>query len=255
MINFVKSELYRALHTKATYITLIIMNLILTSVIIFVKLFGGKYATTSYIYSILVANPMFYLFMAAIVPSAIYESLVKEKKLKNTLAFGISRTKAFIGQCLVSVIISTIYLLITELNYVISAETLLKKEGPVTLRAFLMEIPAIYLLAVASCIFIITLMNIVKNHFALGIILYFIYQVLPEALLITGTRVGGILYSLAMLLPRNFFNAVNWPHVNTKECITIWDTSSGFMLCIFSGLAGIVIFTTLGILTFRKRDL
>lgn len=79
MMNYVKSEFYRVSHSWGIYrLTgiLAILSFLLNAVIGWVGYMDGSsfpYDTTSFSYSNVVANPMLFCFMAAVIGGILYE--------------------------------------------------------------------------------------------------------------------------------------------------------------------------------------
>lgn len=152
MMNYTKSEFYRIFITKEIYAAaglLAGIALLLNAALYF---FGNSYANTSFSYSNLVANPMVFAFMGMIIPFLFYEGGKRNGNLKNTVAGGISRVKIFAGECVVSLAVSTLLMAVTMGVWVLSANLLLEKAGPVEWKDFLGEGAAMYLIAAACLI-------------------------------------------------------------------------------------------------------
>lgn len=152
-----------------------------------------------------------------------------------------------------SLIGATLVMFFTMLAWVISAELLIETKGPVELRDFLLEAPALYLIAAASMISCILFVELFDKNIIAILLWLFVWFFLPKALLYLSMRFEVIRNS-ALWFPENFFG-VNTLHVNTRECITFWDTAEGWARCILSGMIGILIFASLGVLLLRKKDL
>ena len=240
MMNYTKSEFYRVFITKEIYIAAALMTglvLLLNGALHF---FGGSYANTSFSYSNLVASPMAFAVMGMIIPFLFYEGGKRNGNLKNTVAGGISRVKIFAGECVVSLAVSTLLMVTTMGVWVLSANLLLEKAGPVDWKDFLGEGAAMYLIAGACLISGILFLEIFDKNITGILVWAALWFLLPEAFMYLAVRFP-VLYQPAMWLPNNFL-AVNASHVNTRECITAWDTMDGVIRCVLSGLAGCLTF-------------
>ncbi len=98
-----KSEFYRIIHSSGIYI----LTLCFAAAPLFLNLmlfcFGRctpdfPYATTSFSYSNIVANPMIFCIAALCLVFTLYEGNKRNGNLKNLVACGISREKIFAGQ-------------------------------------------------------------------------------------------------------------------------------------------------------------
>jgi len=253
MMNYTKSEFYRIFITKEIYTAaglLAGIALLLNAALYF---FGNSYANTSFSYSNLVANPMVFAFMGMIIPFLFYEGGKRNGNLKNTVAGGISRVKIFAGECVVSLAVSTLLMATTMGVWVFSANLLLEKAGPVDWKDFLGEGAAMYLIAGACLISGILFLEIFDKNITGILVWAALWFLLPEAFMYLAVRFP-VLYQPAMWLPNNFL-AVNASHVNTRECITAWDTMDGVIRCVLSGLAGCIIFGISGAVLLKRRDL
>lgn len=255
MMNYMKSELYRVTHTSGIYCFAGI--LVLVSVLLNVGIYtlgGNRYNTTSFSYSNLVANPMAFVITGTVIAYFLYEGNPRNGNLKNTVAGGIPRIKIFAGECVVSTITATVMMFLTLGAWIISANLLLKKSGPVQLKDLLTEVPAVYLIAVAGIISGILLLELCEKNITGILVWCTIWLFIPVILNYLGMRFE-VIHNIAMWLPGNFFKLVNGIHVNSSECITIWDTQEGWMRCLLSGSGGIFIFSLFGMVSLKRKDL
>lgn len=259
MMNYVKSEFYRVFHSWEIYCftgILAVLSFLLNAVLgLFGRIDGPSfpYDRTSFSYSNLVANPMIFCVMGAIVGIILYGGNRKNGNLKNTIAFGISRMKVFSGECIVATISAIVSLLIVLSVYVVSAIILLEHTGPVTLMDLLTEVPAVLFIAVASLISVIVCIEGFSKESTGAIIWVVIWFVIPKIFFYLGLRLD-IIHSIAMWMPSNFFGT-NVMTVNMGHCITAWDTMAGMAKCLISGIIGIAGFSLSGVVLLRKREL
>lgn len=150
MRNYIKSEFYRLFHSKMIYLFTFVLSLSGLLINILLCMMGSdshfQYNTLSFSLSNLVANPMLFLFMAMLFTMLCYEGEQKLGTLKNPLAYGISFMKIFFGKTIVVITGATLSML-TILSVYIG---LLKHSGPVSLMDIIIEVPAVFLLAVAA---------------------------------------------------------------------------------------------------------
>ncbi|MBZ9615151.1 ABC transporter permease [Clostridium estertheticum] len=258
-MNYIKSEFYRVSHSRGIYCLtaiLVILSFLLNAVLAWFGRMDGKsfrYDTTSYSYSNLVANPMLFCVMGAVIGIFLYEGNRKYGNLKNTIAFGISRTKVFAGECIVATVSAVFSLIIVISVYIISAVIFLEHTGPVNLMDLLTEIPAVFFIAVASLISGIVCIEAFEKA-STGIIIWVtIWFIIPKIFFYLGLRFDMI-RNIAMWMPDNFFG-VNGMVVNMSQSITAWGTAEGMAKCLMSGIIGTVVFSLLGVILLRKREL
>lgn len=254
MMNYIKSELYRVSHTHGVYSFTGILIFIAVLLNTGIHFWGNQYAITSFSYSNFVANPIIFVIMGTVTAYLLYEGNRKNGNLKNTVASGIPRTRIFIGECIVSILTATFIMILALGAWIISAELLLDRTGPVALKDLLLEVPAVYLISLAGLISgIFFLERFEKN--TVGILAWiFIWFLFPNFLMYLGMRFDAV-HKIAMWLPNNFFGTINGLNVNMSKCITIWDTADGWIKCIVSGTIGVVVFLLAGLVSLRKRDL
>ena len=256
MLNYIKSELYRITHSATLYVIMLgfavaplLLNLMLFSFTISNPDFA--YSTTSFSYSNIVANPMFFCIAALILVFALYEGNKKNGNYRNIVASGISREQIFIGQFVVCFISSIVVMTITVAIYIFSAEFLLRKTGPVSFMDLLNEVSAVTPIAVSALILAIVVIMLFDKTFWGVVSWYSILFLIPQMLFYLSLKIES-LRSIAMWMPNNFFNRME---VNTIQSNPIWNTSSGLATCLIAGFIGIVVFSILGIAAVRKKEL
>lgn len=257
MMNYVKSELYRVSINRGIYYLigiLAILSFLLNAVLwSFGRTDNFPYDTTSFSYSNLVANPMVFSVMGTIIGFFLYEGNRKNGNLKNTIAFGIPRTKVFAGECIVATITAIVSMIVVLAVYIASAVVLLEQTGPVSLMDLLTEIPAVFLIAVASLISGIVCIEVFGKNSTGMIVWLVIWFIIPRIFFYLGLRID-VFHSMAMWMPYNFFGS-NGMSVNMSQSITAWGTIEGMAKCLISGVIGIVVFTLSGAVLLRKREL
>lgn len=260
MLNYIKSELYRAFHSKEIHETAIVLTVLVFLMNLILRLFSSmdhfRYGITSFSYSMLVAGPMIYCYGAGDVAVMLYEADNRNGTRGNSIACGISRIEIFAGKCIVSLLTSLGILLIVMPVYIASAVLLLPKEGPVEIKDLLLEIPAVSLVAAAALILAIVLLEVYDKVLVSILIWLGLLVFIPKALLLAGMYLSdqsAILLNIARWLPANFFSVEM--QVTMSECITIWSTPEGMAKCVISGVLGILIFSIAGVLSLRKRDI
>ncbi len=257
MLNYIKSEFYRVFHSANVYVTAAVLTAlpILYNIILYAFSSGSEnfpYGTTSFSFSTIVSVPMMFCYIGFFICSILYEADKRNGNLKNVIAYGISRTRVFAGQCVVSFVTSMLMMTVVLAGYIISAMLMLEHTGPVKLQTVLMEVPAILLIAIAALILGILVVNYFDSMIFSTIAWYVIMVGIPIVLLYLGMKIDFIM-DIAKWMPSNFFKTEM--QVNMSSCITIWDSAEGMMKCLISGLSGIVIFSIAGVLLLRKKEI
>ena len=171
MLNYIKSECYRVMHSRSTYVMTGIMAVlpVLFHIILYVTGVASSttqdfpYDITSFSFSFLAGSPMLFTYAGLIVAAVLYEEEHKNGNIKNAVAFGISREKLFLGKCMTAVLTATVIMALVLIAYIGSAWFLLEHTGPTSLKIILTEIPAVYGTAVASMILGIALLAYIQK--------------------------------------------------------------------------------------------
>lgn len=256
MLNYIKSEGYRILHTSTVYITTLVFSGLAFALNIILYIFHVStndfpYATTSFSYSNLVANPMVYCIAAFIIVALLYDGNRRNGSMKNSIAYGISRIKIFAGNCIVSLLTCIIVMVITLSVFVGSAVILLVPMGPVTLDVLIMEIAAVSLITTAALILAVLSTECFDKSFSSFLFWYSIMFIIPSICYYLGLKID-IFQEIAEWMPNAFFKSEIL--VNRSICITIWDNMHGLVHCLLTGSIGCAIFAGLGSLLIRKKD-
>lgn len=260
MANYIKSEFYRAAHTKWLYgaaaalgALTILFNLVLWLLATFTS--GFRYGTTSFSYSNLVAQPMVYCFVSFILTAILYEGQGKNGTRKNAIAYGISRTNIFLGNCLASLAASFLTLIPVLAAHIASGSLLLEHCGPVGVQDLLLELPAASLVGVSSVVLAVFALDAFGRTTTAILVWYLTLFGVPHALFLLSIKLP-FLYQAALWMPANFFNNEYSPYmaVNLTQCSAIWDTPAGMAKCLGAGAIGIALFGAAGVLLLRNRD-
>ena len=259
MLNYIKSEFYRAAHSaeiRGTALGLggivLLMNLVLY---LMKDLEHFRYGITSFSYSMLVSMPMLYCYVAADVAVMLYEADRKNGTLGNSVSYGLSRIQIFASKCMVSLGVS-LFLLLLILPVYIGSALLLPVSGPTTVGELLLEIPAMSLIATGALILAVVLLDFFENSFFSVLTWFAVLVFLPKALLLAGMALASrteLLLDIALWMPVNFLS-VQSP-VNMSECPPLWSTGAGMAKCLLSGAAGIFVFGAVGVLMLRKKEI
>ena len=125
MLNYIKSECYRVMHSRSTYVMTGIMAVlpVLFHIILYVTGVASSttqdfpYDITSFSFSFLAGSPMLFTYAGLIVAAVLYEEEHKNGNMKNAVAFGISREKLFLGKCMTAVLTATVIMALVLTAY------------------------------------------------------------------------------------------------------------------------------------------
>ncbi len=259
MLNYVKSELYRVWRIRIVLTmagTFSALVLLLNFALFLLKdQEHFRYGITSFSFSILVAQPMLYCYVAADVAASLYEGDRRKGAERNSIAGGISRMEIFAGKCLVSFLTALAILVLVLPVYIGSAVALLDPAGPTAVEDVLMELPAVALSGIASIILAVFLLEYIDKSLVAILTWVGIMIVLPKMFLLAGMLLGtgdDILTRIAMWMPQNFFMDME---VTMSRCAPIWDTAAGMGKCVIAGAAGILLFSLGAAVLLRKKEI
>ena len=83
MLNFIKSEYYRMIHTTGIRVFFGILSVLTILLISGISIVETQYHTTSFSYSILVSSPMFFTLMGMLTASILYEDSKRNGIIKK----------------------------------------------------------------------------------------------------------------------------------------------------------------------------
>lgn len=257
MIDYIKSEFYRITHSVSFYLMLAIFAVLAVSINLLLVVgnvaFSDGGVTTNSVYSsfgFLINSPMLFCYAAVVVVYMLYEGNKKNGNLKNSIAFGISRTSIFLGKCIIGITTTTVCMIICLVAYIGSALVLLTPGGPVTLHDVVLEVPAVFFITMSATVLGIVVVEVFEKGLSGFIVWLIVFIVIPPLILYVGAAVNSnVLVNISTWFPANFLQNT----VTSTECVTVWDTAEGMSHCIISGISGILAFLAIGITMLRKK--
>lgn len=249
MLNYIASELYRITHTRPAYVTCASLCAGILAINLALHFLGNGpqwYGHTSFSYALNISEPFLYVIMGALVAFVLYESRRKNGNLKNSVAFGFTRPQLFLGQCLTGLITATVIMLIVLAVWIASAELLLAHTDIWTLNGFLASTLYIFLLAVSGLVSAVFFIAIFQREMTAVVAWIAVWSIAPTVFSYLGLQ-SDICAKIAGWMPRNFFSA--------DSIVRWWEDPLTLEKAIVSGVIGILVFTLLGVVSLRKRDL
>lgn len=274
MLNYIRAELYRLFRRPGLYVTALVLCAAPIAFNCFLAFFdweayGTDNGLTGISYAGWMSSAQFFMIMGAIIPGLLYTNARKYGDLKNTIAFGVSRVQIFAGKCVVSILLSTLVLAVLLAVWIGSAEILLAHSDFPRIMDVLLSVPALYLIACANAITIVLLMELIERDIFTAIAWAAVWCILPTILNTLGMRFE-ILAEIASWMPYEFLQqSVQTTTVATSDLLGgtfsvsvaetnttfLWYTASGLEKCLVSGVVGTVLFSALGWILLRRRDL
>lgn len=133
MMNYIKSELYRIMHSKGIYLLTGICTALLLSMNIMLGYFKGvehfSYATTEFVFKMVWSALNVVFFLTLCMGGIVFAEEYKNKTIANSVAFGYSRISLYFGKLLTGLIVSVGALAVVLAVFIGSAYLLLENSG------------------------------------------------------------------------------------------------------------------------------
>lgn len=258
MLNYVKSEFYRNIHSKGNYILLFGSMAFVIFINVALGMFANghtnfPYGNTRFSFSSFYASMGIIMIICLPLVSLVYGQEFKNHTLKNSISYGISRSQIYFGKFLMEVVISIINLILISAAYIISAYIMLENSGVIYLNDLIRAIVACVPLFLVSVIVAHCLYFIVENETTVVVYWAIIMIVIPKLLSMAGRKIE-VLGKIASYMPFNIMGAYSYDE-STKRMIMNWSTQEEFIKCFVVGIIGVLVFYTLGLLLFNKREI
>lgn len=255
MLNYMKSEWYRLTHTKDLGIyTAVASGLILAMNVVLSlsrRLPGFRYGTARFSLTFLISGLMVLCYAGAVWVELLFSGQKKNGIIKNGVAYGISRTQIFVGNCVIGSAAALISLTVITAVWVGSAALLL--DGPVRpyvgimLRGIGAQLP----FAVACVIFYLGLQQYFEKNVTGALIWFSVVCVIPKILQLAGLRIP-VLARIAGWMPQGYLSTEVTMNMSALDCL--WMYRAGLTKCLTAGFVGIAVFLTVGVLLNRRKD-
>ena len=258
MLNYIKSEFYRNINTKGNYLFLFGS----IGFVIFINVALGLYAqsqvnfpygNTKYSFSSFNAFMESLMIVSVFLVSLIFGQEFKNSTLKNSIAFGISRSQIYFGKFFMETLICIINMVLISSAYAIAAYLMLEDSGIVYLKDFIQAIIASFPLLLASVSAAHCFYFIFDNERTAVAIWAIIMVVIPELMSIAGRKII-ILEKISSWMPWNILGNATFDNA-TSRIVMVWSSQEGFIKCFVVGAIGLVIFYTLGLVKFKKKEI
>ena len=257
MINYIRSEFYRILHTKEIYL----FNLLLTAGVL--ALNGGihtaaatlpniRYANVKFVLSFLTGSMDFLFIAGAVLAVLLFSGDRKNGVMKNAVAYGMSRTSLFFGKCIVSFVMALASMVLLTAVYIVSAILLLEGPAQPYVELMLEGIAANLPFAAAALILAVAFIQFFEKELIVGLAWMAVIYLIPSICYSTGFQFKTMA-EIAAWMPRNYLMTEVTAGMNGYACL--WSEPEGAAKCVIAGVIGIVVFLSLGILINRRKEI
>lgn len=256
MLNYIKSEWYRLTHTKELWIyTAIASGLILAMNVVLSlsrRLPDFRYGTARFSLSFLISGLMVLCYAGAAWAELLFAGQKKNGIMKNGVAYGISRTEIFLGNCVACGGAALISLTVITAVWVGSAALLLDGSVRPCVEVMLRGIGAQLPFAVACVIFYLGLQQYFEKNITGALIWFSVICVIPKILLLAGMKIP-VLARIAAWMPEGYLSMEVFVSMTEIDCL--WMNGAGLAKCLTAGFVGIAVFLATGILLNRGKDM
>ena len=257
MINYIRSEFYRIVHTKEIYL----FNLLLTAGVL--ALNGGihaaaatlpniRYANVKFVLSFLTGSMDFLFIAGAVLAVLLFSGDRKNGVMKNAVAYGMSRTSLFFGKCIVSFVMALASMVLLTAVYIVSAILLLEGPAQPYVELMLEGIAANLPFAAAALILAVAFIQFFEKELIVGLAWMAVIYLIPSICYSTGFQFKTMA-EIAAWMPRNYLMTEVTAGMNGYACL--WSEPEGAAKCVIAGVIGIVVFLSLGILINRRKEI
>ncbi len=258
MRNYINSEWYRVTHTPTIYVftgVLAGLTLLFNLLLCFLDKVDPTfpYGTVAFSLSNLVWMMTMLFYMGMILVYLIFADDKKNGSLKNSIAFGISRTEIFLGKCVVSTLISLISLAVILAVYLGSAVLLLEPGvEPHAVKITLQGVACVIPMAVASEVLGIAFCNFCQKEVVAGIDWYVVMVAIPQICFTIGLKFEPWA-KIAAWMPNNYLSKEIMVNMSGWSCL--WQTPEGVAKCLISGFIGLIVFLAFGLIISKKQEM
>jgi ABC-type transport system involved in multi-copper enzyme maturation permease subunit len=257
MLSYIKSEFYRLLHNKWSYLFIIICSGLLISanvVLTAVKLNEPDfpYAVTEFSLSFFYTSFSVIFLLCIMVASMVFGSEHSNHTMKNSISYGISRGYIYFGKLAVEIIYSVIaFVIITGVD-IASAYLLLENSGTLylelLLRTCFTAFPLfLFALAATNCFAFLLESTGAGIAAVVGLLV-----ALPQVTNVLGMKFD-IFRMLAKILPWNMINSIGFEGDPPKFMLP-WEGAAGYYNYWIIGIAEMLLITVIGYMTFKKKE-
>lgn len=256
MSSYIKSEIYRTLRKRGTYLFIGICSLLLASsniVLAIVKQTDSsfRYATTLFSLGNLYTSMLLVYYICIMVAVMVFSNEHGNHTMKNTISYGIPRVKVYFGKFITEVMLAVVSFVIISGVHILTAYLLLENSGPEHLEMLLRTVFAclplfLSALAVTNCFSFI----LESAGSAIGASCMIMIAI-PLIFGLLGMRFD-IFDNLSSILPTNLINEMEFDLTNNK--LILGEVDNGYLKYWIYGIGQMLLFIIIGLINFRKKE-
>lgn len=258
MSQYIKSEVYRVLRYKWTYLFILICSGLLVSANIVLAAVKGSdssfsYATTKFALGNFSTSMGAIFFLCITVSSMLFGNEYTNHTFKNCVSFGIPRGTIYISKLFVQIIYSIIAFTVITAIDLGSAYLLLENSGSASLQMLFHTVFAclpLFLFALAASNFFLF---VIENNWSSCAAMMGLMVVLPLISNLLGMRFK-LFTMLSGVMPLNLINKINFDYKNQTVQL-LWSGAEGYRNYWLVGIIELILITVLGYIVFSKKEI
>lgn len=260
MLNYIKSELYRISHSKSIYILcgvctglLLAMNLLLH--LIWRDEHTFMYATTAFVFNFASTSINVVFILTIVMGCIVFGDEYKNRTLGNSIAFGSSTIKIYLGKVIVSLIVAFLALTVVLAIFIGSSYLLLEDSGIEMLREFLGTYLANSPILVAGLLAALTLCFLFKSEAAASWSWLIIFEGVPMVCLFLGLKFSFFAELYHWLASNVIGSTQNIVGAEDFDVHWLWQIPEGLCRTLLVGFLGTLVFLAIGIAGIRRKEI
>ena len=242
MFNLIRADLYKAFHRMYLYI---FMGVMAAAAISYNVLFAYAGAPREVAFGSALSFFMFPLFLVSMFVDIVTAEENKEHTLKNTISFGISRSKLYLAKNISAVIIAAAVAAVTLGAFFVSGLLFLKAGEGFTsslMPDIFLRISVALLLYIAAIAMGTLLAAVVKRN-TLFTFAYFGMLVIP------------VMVFKLLKLANHIFSNAEYAMLLTQTQVIARGTQAQLLTAVWIALAHIALFVPLGLFLFKRQEI
>ncbi|MHB8132067.1 MAG: ABC transporter permease [Mobilitalea sp.] len=256
MSSYIKSEFYRLIRNRATYLFIGICSVILMSsnvVLAAVKYAESDfpYATTGFSYGNIISSMNIVFLLCIMVGSMIFGNEHNNHTMKNCVSYGIPRGTIYFSKFMVEIVYSLIAFTIITGFHVISANLLLENSGPGTFTLLLHTLFACLPLLLSALATTNCFVFIIEGTGSGIAAIVGVLVAIPTVSNLLGMKFD-FFAQLSKVLPWNLINAIDF---EKYTLILPWEGNAGYRNYWLVGIIWMIGISLLGYVVFRKKEI
>lgn len=258
MLNYLKSEFYRVARSKDIYILTIVaaaLTVLMNGVLYYFRNFVAsdfRYATIRFSLNTMLGNISFMFVGGLIAAVLVFADEHKNGTIKNTIAYGVSRTQFFIGKCIVTSVIASISFIVIETAHIGSAYLILENAEMEPLNVLIHGVGAILPAAFGAIVLGVAILCCTEKLTSVIIGWTTVFYLIPTFCNALG-RKSELFAKIVRWMPNYQFRREISGYLGDYQCV--WDTPEGLFRCLVSGFTILLISGIFGILVFHRKSI